>query len=89
MRKAILSARLIRGQKPVVYLKSDNILGHKAGTKANLYDFNGSRFSLNINGQWHGYYSESVFETTFSKLIKEYAGLTVVIVSIITSYFMI
>lgn len=89
MRKIMLSSRLLLGQRPVVFLKGDNILGHKTGEKARLHDFNGERFSLNINGQWHGYYSEDTFETQSTRLIKEYAGVAIIIASIITSYFMI
>lgn len=89
MKNAILSSRLILGQKPTVYLKSDTILGHKVGTKAKLHDFNGNRFSLTIDGKWYGYYSVDIFETTTTKFVKEYGGVAIVIMSIITSYFMI
>ncbi len=47
-----------------VYLKQDNILGHSKGTKCKLTEFNGTNYSVVIDGKWYGWYSINCFSLT-------------------------
>ena len=44
-----------------VYLKHDNIMGYTKGTKCKLIEFNGTNYSISIDGKWHGWYSIKCF----------------------------